>query len=441
MKKKVLKKIALAFCPIFLMLFMLLLFGPSEIFFANATEFLFIYSDFAIHMAIIAFVSSCLLACLTALLPERVFNMVTSFVFALSLAGYIQVMFLNKNLDLLGLNPNGYQTDQGRLIVNTIIWVMILIICMILTIWKKEIANKIVVYASCFLISIQAVALVSLLVSANDNAYKRQEGNWYLSGENQFTVSSQKNVIVIILDYFSNQYVEPILQQYPDAMDCLQDFTYYSNADCTFFGTFPSLPHMLTGSHQDPKMGMNEWCNSIWESDDTVDFYQMLNEKNYKVNLYTPETSILLGQNDINLLKGKFSNLTNTAQDVEVNTNLLLITLSKMSVYRMAPEITKSLFYTNMNEYTDIVTYKSNGMTHNNYHFYEVMQEEGLKVDDTSNYVVIQHLMGMHQFTMDENGYYKQDSSMEETGKGCMVVLGDYLNRLKELGYMIVQQL
>ena len=62
------------------------------------------------------------------------------------------------------------------------------------------------------------------------------------------------------------------------------------------------------------------------------------------------------------------------------------------------------------------------------------MQEKGLTADKDSNYFIVQHLMGPHLYTTDESGYYKEDSTLEETAKGCMVIVEEYLNRLKSLG-------
>ena len=54
MSKERLKKIGIGFLIYFLLCFMLFIFGPSEIFFANVTEFSFIYGDFAGYLAVLA---------------------------------------------------------------------------------------------------------------------------------------------------------------------------------------------------------------------------------------------------------------------------------------------------------------------------------------------------------------------------------------------------
>lgn len=239
---------------------------------------------------------------------------------------------------------------------------------------------------------------------------------------------------MLILDYFSNQYLEPLENAYPDATDFLHDFTYYSNVDSTYFGTFPSLPHMLTGNVLDMSCSVNEWCEQIWNSEITKEFYGQLAEKNYVANVYTPDTNILCGTNDVELLKGKLSNVVNSVQEIDVFYKLLFKMMGSASAYRMAPELLKPYFYANIDEYSDVVSIKENKINHNNYDFYRDLKKKGLSTDETSNYYIVQHLKGPHNFNTDEFGYYKENSTLEETSKGCMVIVEEYLKQLKELG-------
>lgn len=433
MKKKWGKKAGLTFIAVFLLLYMLLIFGPAELFFANVAEFKFVYGEFGGYLVLLAIVLSVGISLLLSFLPNKVHSFLVSIFFGCSVAGYLQVMFLNKNLDLLGLNPDGYQVGNARMIINLIIWLVVIAGVIVLAYCKEKVWKKVVVYLSAFLLSIQVVALVSLLVTAQKEAYERPEGTWHLSGEEQYTVSAEQNVIVIILDYFSNQYLKPLEEAYPGATEFLHDFTYYSNTDCNIFGTFPSLPHILTGRDLDMSLSVNDWCASIWKDENTTAFYDMLKEKDYKTNVYTPDTNILCGLYDARIMDGKIDNVVDSAQEVDVNNKLLLKTMFKMSGYRMFPEILKPTFYANLDEYSDVVIAKENSINHNNYDFYQGLLDKGLTTDASSNYYIVQHLMGPHLYTTDENGYYKENSTLEETAKGCMVIVEEYLNQLKKL--------
>lgn len=435
MNKERVKYWGQSFAVFFLLTFMLLIFGPAEIFFVNAGEFEFVYGEFALMMAAIAIVVAVLAALISAFLPCVIRKILMSLAFGIAIAGYIQVMFINEGLDLLGMNPEGYVPDNNQAVFNIIAWIVIIILVVAFAFWKEKIWQGMVVYLSVFLVLIQGVALVSLALNAGEEAYEHPGGDiWFLSSKDQYTVSAKENVIVIILDYFSNQYVAPALDEYPDLFDGLSDFTYYNNTDCTYFGTYPSLAHMLSGNMVDTEMFINDWTANIWKSDLTTNFYSELHKKNYVVNLYTPQKEMLCGTNSTQILDGTFDNVTNAAAEYIIDYKLLLKTMTKISSYRFAPYALKPLFYVQVSGYTDIVTLRDNCIYHGNAAFYGGLREQGLKVDDKSNYYIIQHLMGAHSYENTAEGLYISESTREETVKGCMVIVEDYLNELRNLG-------
>lgn len=432
--KEVLKNFGTGFLICFLFAFMLFIFGPAEIYFVNVAEFKFVYGEFVWMLSGIAIIISIVIGLITALLPIKLRKIIWSVIFGLSVAGYIQIMFINEGLDLLGMNPEGYHPDSGQAVFNAVIWMIILALIIILSLWKEKLWQSIVCFGAVFLIGIQSVAWVSLMLSAEDTAYKYEEGEWYLSGENQFKVSANKNIIVIVLDYFSNQYIQPTMEKYPDLLDCMNDFTYYDNTDCTYFGTYPSLAHILSGSDPDPTIPINEWTANIWQDERATGFYQALHDQNYVTNIYTPDKNMLCGMNSAEILQDNFSNITNAGQDFNVNYGLLAKTMTKMSGYRMFPYALKPYLYANVNEYSEIMTPKSNGVSHENHRYYGHLLEEGLTTDPESNYFIFQHLTGTHVYETTETGQFSENSSLEETAKGCMVIVGEYLDQLKKLG-------
>lgn len=425
------KKNLYVFFGCFLLCFMILIFGPAEIFFSNVTEFEFVYGEFAGFMAIAAAIAAVVLTLIGVVLTDKLKRIYLSVILGISLAGYIQTMFLNKHLDLLGMNPDGYSVKGLSVFVNLAIWIVVISLLIFVSFRKKELWKRMVLCVSLFLLSVQGVAYGILLFTGG---YKYPETGWHLSGKDQFTVSAKDNVIVIVLDMFSNEYIKSLEDSYPGATECLHDFTYYSNYDCTYMGTFPSLAHMLTGCELDMSVSTNEWFLNIWESENATNFYNMLQEKGYLTNLYTPSLHVLVGTNDAKLLNGKFSNLTNEEQDRTVLYNLLYKTMFKVSAYRMFPEILKPYFYTDMKEYADIVQGVGDKVYYNNYGFYGELRKNGLKVDNAHDYFIVQHLVGAHSYTTDEFGYYKEDATLDETTKGCMVILEEYINQLKQLG-------
>lgn len=458
------KKILKAFIPSFLFLFMWVTFGPSEIFFSNVSEFDFVFKEFGFYMIAATIIGAIVLAVLLALIPEKISKVLKALLLGLSVAGYIQVMFLNSNLDLLGLNPDGYSAETSKIVVNTIIWVVIVAIVMFLSVFlegllkhnsagtnnitdrKSQKGNetpkfegtgeKIILYGSGILLAIQLVAFVSLFFAAPSKAYAYDsEDTFRLSGKDQFKVSEDGNVVVIILDSFSNESFEKALSYAPDSADFLHDFTYFNNVCPNYLGTFPSLVHMLTGNDVDFGATVNEWTAASWKSEKADSFYNDLAANGYDFRLYTPDLNIICGLNDFaELTADKISNVTNSPYNMIVANKKLCVSMLKMSGYRMFPEILKPLFYTGMDEYEDVITIDSEPVYHENYEFFSKLSTEGLQSESGRKLFLVQHLMGTHLFKNDAQCNFAEDSSFEETATGCLKLVSDYLDDMKELG-------
>ena len=181
---------------------MLFCFGPMEIFFGNVTEFDFLFGEFMPYLAGIFVIFIIVLTVLLTVLPDKIWKYGITVIFGIALAGYLQIMFLNKNLDLLGVNPNGYQVAAGQGVTDLLIWLVIFGLIVALAVCREEIWKKAVTYGAAFLLAIQAVAMFSLLITAPEEAYKRPFGDDRLSGEEQYTVSAKDNVIVFVLGLF-----------------------------------------------------------------------------------------------------------------------------------------------------------------------------------------------------------------------------------------------
>lgn len=433
MSKSRVSRLLTPFLVSFLFSFMLLIFGPSEIYFANVTEFEFIYGDFIFGLVLAVVVITVGLVAIMKFTSEKIYQCICSVIFGISVAGYLQVMFFNKNLDLLGVSPDGHVANFGQVIGNTVIWLAIIIAIILLAIYNKKVWKSLLTYMSAFLLCIQAVALVTLLLTATDDAYNRAEFGYFLSGEEQYQVSEKENIIVIVLDYFSNQYIKEIEEEEPESTNFLKDFTYYNNADCNYWGTFPSVAHFLTGCAVDTSKPTNEWMRDSWNSDKTNAFYALLKEKDYKTNIYTSSGAYMCGANDLGFLEDKIANVEKGTNQVTVDKIKLYKVMLKISAYRMLPEVLKPYCYTGMDEYTSIVS-RFDSIEHQNYDFYEELLDKGLTADAESNYYIVQHLAGPHSFTTDEHGRYKENAKKRETIKGCFVIVEEYLNQLKELG-------
>ena len=287
--------------------------------------------------------------------------------------------------------------------------------------------------------AVQLVALISLLVPAYGTPEwaRAEEPEWYFSGKDQFRISEEKNVIVFILDYFSDYYIDGMLTEYPDGLDCLKDFTRYTNAESGYMGTFPSAAHMLTGGEMEPEKPLTQWLSDIWKQDHTVRFYKEAKAQNYKVcyNHYKDgKEKILCGNNGEEMLSDYFSNVVYGSREYFVDRSLLYKVLLRMSQYRFTFDFSKNYFYTQETEYKDALVQLKDSIQHENYDFYEKLQQDGLKTDPEHKYLQIHHLMGTHSNMVDEFCKKEEHATRNQTARGCMELVDAYLQQLKKAG-------
>ena len=224
---------------VFLPLFMFGVFGPSEIFFGNYSEFGFIYREFGWKFLGISVVLALFIALILQIVPKFPRTLILSVLWGFTIAGYIQTMFLNKNLDQIGVSAEGYTANATRVILNALFWLVILAASVLICVFKKDLCTRLLTVTSSILLGIQIVGFVSLFLTADASAmaYNDTDGELSLSGAGQYTLSSNENIILFVLDNFSNTFWDEALASYPDMTDSLSDFTYYNNADCAYWGT------------------------------------------------------------------------------------------------------------------------------------------------------------------------------------------------------------
>lgn len=424
------------FVSIYLPLFSFGIFAPSEIFFANLADFGVIFSEFGWKFLGWGTGIALLLTLIMFFIPTILQKILLGILWIVSVGGYIQTMFLNKGIDQIGATTDGYIPTSGEIIKSAVVWGIVVVAGIILIAVNKKKWIHIIALTSLILLATQAVAYVSLFVSADESAFKYSQGEVTLDSAEQYTVSTEGNVIVLILDTVSNYTYDQTAEVYPELNDILSDFTYYNNTDCNYWGTFPSVQHIVTGYEFDPETPVNDWMVEGWTNDVTTAFYDGLHENGYKVHIYTPENRLLAAGNSMSIMEGKVDNLTTMTEKRIVDYAVLYKTLLQMTGYRMMPNYFKPYFDVPNSQYATIVSYPDNQIEYLNPDFYSVLSNEGLSAVDDSKYVIYYHLNGIHELITDENCQQVAESegTIEGTMLGMWKMLEEYFEQLKAVG-------
>lgn len=420
---------------VLLPIFTLCVMGPTEIYFGNYKELGFTYQEFGWKFLFFSFLITTLLTLILSFLPDKIQKYFLSVIYWIGIAGYLQTMFLNKQLDLMGVSAESYSATRMKTVLNACLWFVLLVLILFFTMYPKTKMHKILSITSGIIFGMQLVGFLSLFPTADEAAFSYPTEELCLDGSEQYTISSKENIILFVLDNFAIDYYTSAVQTYPELTDQLKDFTYYSNADCNYHGTYPSLAHLITGNELDPSLTVDDWLTQCWTNDITNDYFSLLESEDYKVNLYTPVTSILTGTNSLELLDDKINNVTYKSNTRMIDYSKLYKTMLYMSCYRFMPEYFKPAFDVKNETYTSIVSYPENAVQHANYDFYSNLLSTGLTLDNSCNYFTIQHLNGTHEFTTNEFCEYdEQNLSCESTVKGIFTMLNVYIEQLKKLG-------
>lgn len=433
-KKEYLKKFFLCWESVFLFIFMIGIFGPSEVFFGNYTELGVVYGEFGWLFLGVGFTISIIIAFVLAFFPEMIRKIILAVVWGLSIAGYIQVMFLNKGIDQIGVTAEGYIPDADRVIKNVVFWGAVIAITFVITFVYKKKWSKVIQLTTTVLLLVQLVAYGSLFLTTDDGAFHYAENELCLDMEQQFTISSNENIIVLLFDNLPNEWFEEARATYPDITKGLEDFTYYNNADCNYYGTYPSFIHILTGNPLDLSLSVNDYFKQSWDNEKTNAYFNILHSHNYKMNVFSYLSEVMTGGNSLEIAEGKVDNIIEKDDAREIDKPLLYKTMLKMSLYRYMPEYFKPKFDVQNEQYASIVSYPNNTMQYSNPNFYNTMMEKGLTIDDSSNYFVVNHLNGGHEFINDANCQYAQDPDRDDTIKGIFLLAEEYISQIKESG-------
>lgn len=419
---------------------MLFLLGPAEIYYSNKNEFAFGFFDFAYIFIVVAVVVLILGTVVISLLPKLIYKYITGFVFAGSVAMYLQNLLFNKGI----FNNDGSAVDWTKhgnySRINIIIWIAIFVVVFIFLTIKKSSFN-ILKNISFVLGLFQFVSYLIIVVQCVLYPKQYTDNHYTFSGKDQMKYG-QENIIVILLDHYPNTQFEDELYSKDKASveEVLHDFTYYDNANCNYCYTFPSMPAMLSGQPADPNMTQQEWSDYIWNSEKCVGFYDALHKDGYRCNIYSGKDAFSVFGN-IKNLDGKFDNIIE--DEPYINYGLMSRLLEKQTIYKYAPYCVKPRFEIVSNAFKDTFIFRQEDgiVAYDNGEFYTRLKEEGLSVEKgVEKQFTFIHLAGTHwPYHTGENGEkigedMEKGTSLQETIKGIHVTIREYIAQLKELG-------
>lgn len=396
----------------------LTLFAATQMVCDNQEEFWFTWAQMAPGVVRVGLWVWGALTLLLAVLPRRAFPWGQGVLLGLGVAALLQGNGLNADYGAL----NGQAIAWGEYtvygLINTALWAGILFICLSLRQWKRF--GALCVVLPCLL----AVGEGGWIAYRAAQAPTPQTET-YLSQAGLYTVGTEENLLVLVLDSVDADQFAQALAEDPDLSRRLEGFTWYRNAMGLSDPTKYGLPALLTGQAYTQPV---DYAGFIAAAYADAPLYTMLAGDVWDARFFTDSRYVSLDA-------GVVDNLAR--EELAVNDPAgLTRDLLRLCTFRYAPHFLKPQLWMYSNVFLPYAQAQGEPV-------YEVtdpafdarLREEGLEATVERAFRLI-HLTGMHPpYTMDADCQYQaQGVTAQEQMRGCLRLAEDYLEQLRALG-------
>lgn len=397
--------------------FTLFIYLPSDSFINNLKNFDFAYQDFIFFMFIPFFAVILIAEAISLLLNEKFLNLYLSLLAGINLCIFIQCTFLNSNLGLLDGEAMKWEDYTDFSVISSVILLVYLALPFVLQFISRKLWKIIVKKIPLFVGLIEGVSLIILAIASNGEMFERN--TLFLSGDEQYTVSSKKNIITIVLDATDNEYIKAALKDKPEIFEGYEDFTVYTNT-CSFFdSTFQSFTQIFSGYEELPIYEVDKWNHDAWSCESGIEFFKRFHDANYKMNFFVDASW------DLSLLEGRIDNIKSSSVKNSVTAYMGVVNdFSRLTAYRAMPFALKRFFT------VDDLDINRNFSRGGSFNFYNDDFERDIETmelaDSSKNYFVVEHTWGAHT-------PFDRDNFMD-TAEYLFDMVGKYLDNLKKFG-------
>jgi hypothetical protein len=409
----------------------LFVFGPINMYIGNSSELWFPLSAVLPAIIIFSLLLFLVLVALGYFLPVRLGRFFIALVFGLGIALYIEGTFMPMDYGILDGKAVEWGKFADRVIIDSIIWSLCIVLPFLLAIFKKNLFKKLLPKVCIIVILMQVVGIATFLPSMSKKATSN-----YLTDEKKFTLGKGENIVVIVLDCFDHRMFERSIKKNGELADSFKDFTYYENSMSGCNYTKSAIPSLLTGIVYDNCIPFDEYINSAYEK---MPLLKMLFNKGYDSRIFTYEFEVPINNEKTN----KF--IANINYKIFSQNKISLANLMcQLTLMRQAPISLKKIFWLPYNAFEMA---KSKKLNFSNYGksmnadlaFYKQLKQDGLTLIEGKAFRFY-HFQGAHDFiTMDSNlnmvkDVKNYDLARLDQAEGSLKITADFLQHIKNAG-------
>lgn len=411
--------------------FMLCIYAPIELFISNQSDFWFSFSDL-IYPAIILFFIVWLVEVIFLAIMRKIGELpyiISTFVlYTLLIICYIQGNFLVRWLPSLeGANVDWAHLGWGKATSIALVIGSAIVMVVLWKILKLAKLEKAVKVASAAIGALLVITFTTLCLTTE---FYDKNKNLLVTDYNDFTYSSDKNLIVLVVDAIDNKEFQAALERNPEFSDTFDDFTYFDDALAGYVYTRPSMPFIVSGKWFLNETSYEAYTEAAFKESPLM---RKIGEENYKAGFYS--------QGSFDMPKSMDGTFENYIDDKPRFNNIFsaFTMLTKMSAIRYAPWDLKRIGYDAYGYSLSVMRASSSsdygGLKMHNLNFYGAIKDENpIKVIDDKCVRII-HIDGAHiPFQYDKNVELDPDATYSSNVDACLTICETYLKRLKESG-------
>ncbi len=432
-KRKVLSSLLASFT----FSFFIFIYSTLSVYFSNAHELPFSLGDF-IPYYILGFIIVFAFVFFVLLFTKKFLHQIAfSLTAGLTLCAYIQSFVTTITFSGLPGDGMAEPPSKQKVIINLAVWLIALAAFAAFAFFRKK-ADLIRTVLSFALVAVTVMQIFTLIPSTFDYmAFSKSESNHthILTTENQLRLSSDENIVVLVLDSFDREYFLEYMEANPNAMEDFDGFTYYDDNIASYPRTYPATASMLSGMLNDFSLNRGQYFAQAYGSSP---FLNDLKENDYNVNLYLPS---YYGYDNADVLTDYASNIS-LANGFKVTEKATLIKrMFFLSSYFWMPEVKKSQKVSS-SYFQDTGTYIADKPMYTmeagtDPEFYAKLMTEGLSTDESGKVFTFLQLRGCHPpFAMNENCEQVPSGSVTSLQQttGAFKIIKEYINQMKALG-------
>ncbi len=432
--------------------------APFEIFGGNLDEFKFVLGDFFGLCLLAALAASAVLAAVLLVCRGRVFDVVFGLIFGLSIMTFVQSTFLSLTQTALDGDGTGSAVSMGQIVLNTVIWAVIAAACivaMLLLNRHKDTVRLISVMVLGIALFMSFVSFLTVSLTTDVYATAKQPAaeveqtgaetgadgesddtaKRMLTVENLTTLAKDRNVIVFVVDRFSNEYYHTAQEACPEIFAELGGFTFFDDYISLYPRTLPAVPHLVTGVEDDFSLSRVDYLQKAYQE---APLMNALYADGYDINVYTDD---YYGYDNASDMAAYTSNISGKMEYTIVNKPRLSWDMLRLGLYRSLPLAAQPLVGTiSTPTFEQYVVYKTEQDIYstNMKKIYETLTADDFTLRETDNGYSFIHMSGCHLPTPYNEDFEVASAAERNDSTVAMKVsfklISRYIQEMKRLG-------